>query len=69
VDRAVSFDVVLGGLFSVLAGVDVVAMGEMRMVRSGFVLALGVMAGGFAMMTRSVFVMIRCLLVMIRCFL
>lgn len=65
---AVRFDVVLGCLLSVFAGVDVVAVRKVRVMRGSFVVPIGVMACGFAVVTRSVLVMVRCLVVMMRCF-
>jgi len=61
---AVGFDVVVGGVLGVLRWVNVVAVGQVGMVRGGFVVAFGVVPGGFAVMARSVFVMLRCLGVM-----
>jgi hypothetical protein len=47
--------------------VDVVAVSEMRVVRGGFVIALAVVPGGFAVMAGSVLVVIRCVIVMLGC--
>lgn len=65
---AVRLDVVLGCVLSVFARVNVVSMCEMRVVRCGFMVSVGVMPGGFAVVARSVLVMLRCLIVMMRCF-
>jgi hypothetical protein len=64
----VIFDVVLCRVFRVFAGVDVMTVSEMSVMRSGFVIFFGMMPGGFPVMTRSVLVMLRCLSVMLRCF-
>ena len=68
VHSAVRLDVMLGGVLGVLEGVEVVAVGEVRMVGGRLVFAIQVMLGGFAVMTRSVLVMFRCLTVMMSCF-
>jgi hypothetical protein len=68
VNRSVRFDVVLGSVFCVLLGVDVVAMGEVSMVGGRFVISVEVMFRGFAVMARSVLVVLRCLGVMPSCF-
>ena len=60
--------VVLGCFFGVLGRLDGVTVRQVCVVTSSFVKALLMMAGGFAMMTRSVLEMLRCLLVMVRCF-
>lgn len=65
---AVSFDVMLGSVLRVFGGVHVMAVGQMRVVGCGFVIALGVMPGGFMVMARSVLVVFRCLGVMLSCF-
>jgi hypothetical protein len=65
---AVRFHVVLGGLFGVLLGVDVVSVRQVGVVSGGFVVAVLVMLGGFVVMARSVLVVLRCLLVMLGCF-
>jgi hypothetical protein len=65
----VCFHVMLGGVFRVLVGMDVVAVGKMGVMGSRFVVSILVMLSGFTVMTRSVFVMLRCLGVMVRCFL
>jgi len=66
---AVGFDVMPRGMLGVFGRVRVVAMGQMRVVRSGFVVALGVVPCGFVVMARSVFVMFRRLLVVLGCLL
>jgi hypothetical protein len=60
--------VVLGRLFGMLDSMQVVTVRQVRVMGGSFMKALLVMAGGFAVMTRSEFVMLRCLLVMVRCF-
>ena len=64
VSVAVRLNVVLGCLLSMLRGVNVVAMGEVRVMRGSFMVPFGVMAGGFAVVARSVLVVLRCLVVM-----
>ena len=44
------------------------AVGQVGVVACSLVKTFVVMTGGFAMVTRSVFVMLRCLPVMMRCF-
>ncbi len=65
---AVRFDVVLGGFFCVLGGLDMVAVCQVGMVGGGFVIAAFMVLGGFAVVARSVVVVLRCLLVMLNCF-
>lgn len=65
---AVRLNVVLGCLLGVLSGVNVVTMGEVRVMRGSFMIPIGMMAGGFAVVARSVLVVLRCLVVMMRCF-
>ena len=65
---AVRLDVVLGCLLRMLAGVDVMPVSQMRMMRGCFVISVRVMPGGFAVVARSVLVMLGCLLVMVCCF-
>lgn len=62
-------NVVLGGMFRMLGGMDMVAVGKMSMMGSDFVVTRKVMLCGFVVMARSVFVMFRCLGVMLCCFL
>jgi hypothetical protein len=64
----VSFDVMLGRLLCVLCCVQVVAMRQVSVMAGSFVETFLVVAGCFAVMTRSVLVMLRCLLMMMRCF-
>ena len=59
----------LGRLLGVLDGMEVVAMGEVRMMGGRFVIAVQVVLGGFPVMARSVFVMFRCLAVVMSCWL
>jgi len=56
-----------GGVLGVLRGVKIVGEGKVGVVRSGFVVAVGVMPGGFMVMACSVLVMFRCLGVMMGC--
>jgi hypothetical protein len=65
---AVRFNVMLGRLFRMLAGLNVVPVGQMCMVGGRFMISVGVVFRGFAVMARSVFMMIRCLVVMMGCF-
>ena len=58
----------LGGMLGVLGCMSVVAVSQMSVMRSRFVIAFLVMACGFVVVARSVLVMLRCLLVMVRCF-
>ena len=46
----VKLDMRLGGFAGVMFGVLVMGMGEMGMMRAGFVVAVGDVAGGCAMM-------------------
>jgi hypothetical protein len=62
------FHVMLHGGFRVLGGVYVMAVGEVRVVSSLFMVARFVVRGGFLVMTRSVLVVFRCLLVVMCCF-
>lgn len=55
-------------VLSMFSRVYMVAMGEMRMMRGGFMVSIQVMTGGFAMVARSLLVMVRCLVVVVRCF-
>ena len=47
---AVIFHMRLGGVLGMLGGMDVVSMGQMRVVRSFFVTATRVMLGGLVVM-------------------
>jgi hypothetical protein len=64
----VRFHVMLGGVFGMLGGVDVMAVSQMGVVSGRFVVSLQMALGGFAVVTRSVLVMLRCLSVMMGCF-
>ena len=61
-------NVILGSVLGMLDGMNVMAMSQMRVMGSGFVVAVQVMLGGFMVMTRSVLMMFRCLRVMMGCF-
>jgi hypothetical protein len=61
--------VVLGRVLGMFRRVDVMAMRQMRVVGSSYVVTALVMAGGFVVMARSVLMVFRCLLVMMGCFL
>ncbi len=63
----VRFEVVFGGVFGVLGGVNMVSVSQMGVVCGGFVVAVGVVPGGFMVMACSVLVMLRCLGVMLGC--
>jgi hypothetical protein len=65
----VNFDVALGGFCSMLSGVLVVAVCQVRMVRGFFVVATLVVLGCLMVMTGCVCVVFRCVLVMLCCFL
>ena len=58
-------DVRFGGLAGMMLGVLVMRVGEMRMMRAGFVIAIGDMSRGFTMVLGGVFVMLGGLLVML----
>jgi len=60
---------VLGRVLGMFRRVDVMAMRQMRVVGSSYVVTALVMAGGFVVMARSVLMVFRCLLVMMGCFL
>lgn len=60
-------EVVFGGVLGVLRGVKMVGVGKVSVVGGGFVVAVGVMLGGFMVMACSVLVMLRCLSVMMGC--
>ncbi len=51
-------DVRLGGFSRVMFGVPVMGMGEMRMMRARFVIAVGDMTGGGAVMLGGLLVML-----------
>ncbi len=66
--RFVVFHVRLGGLGGVMAGVLMMAVREVGVMRGGFVLACFVMLGGFLVMARRVFVVLGCCVVVFGCF-
>jgi hypothetical protein len=68
VRRAVSLNVMLGGMFGVIGSMHMMAMSQVGMVSGRFMVAVVVVTCGFAVMARSVFVVFRCLGVMMRCF-
>jgi len=59
----------LGRVLGMLGGMDMMAMGQMRVMRSFLVMAGLVMSGGLMVMVRRKFVMPSGVLVMISCFL
>jgi len=65
----VRFNLALHGVFCVLGGVYMMAMGEVRGMRGLLVVAGFVVCSGFLVMTRSVLVVFRCLLVVMSCIL
>ncbi len=65
----VRFDVVLDRVFRVFGGVNVMAVGEVRVVSGLFVVARFMVRGGFLVVARSVLVVFRCLLVVMSCIL
>jgi hypothetical protein len=65
---AVRLNVVLGSVLGMLGGMGVMAMSQMCVVGSGFVVAVQVMLGGFVVMARSVLMMFCRLGVMMGCF-
>jgi hypothetical protein len=56
-------------VFGMLSSMDLMSVGQVRMVSGGLVIAGFMMRGGFVVMMRSLFVIFRCLLVMICSFL
>lgn len=64
----VRFNVMLGRMFGMFSRMDLVTVGQMRMVCGRFVIPIQVMLGGFVVMACSVLVMLRCLGVMTGCF-
>ncbi|MGO9436004.1 MAG: hypothetical protein ACLPH3_04170 [Terracidiphilus sp.] len=64
----VRFNVVLGGFLGVFGGMDIVAVGQVSVMGSRFVVAFQMMLGGFMVMARSVLVVLRCSGVMVCCF-
>jgi hypothetical protein len=65
---AVRFNVVFGCMLGVLCRVGVVSVGQVRVVRRGFVVAIKMMLGGFAVVACSVLVVVRRVRVVMRCF-
>jgi hypothetical protein len=63
----VGFNVVLGCVCRVLAGMGVVGVRKVRVVGGLLVVALRVVLGGCMVVACSVFVMIRCLGVVLSC--
>ena len=66
---AVCFDVLLGSMLSMIGGMDVMGMRQMRMMGRFLVIARLVVPGSFVVMTRSVLMVLSCLFVMMGCFL
>ena len=66
---AVRLNVLPGGVLSVLSGMGVMPMSQVRVVGGGLVIALLVMAGGSALVACSVLRMLRCLGMAMGCFL
>jgi hypothetical protein len=58
-------DMGLGGFARVMLGVLVMGVGEMGMMRAGFVVAVGDMSGGSAVMIGGLFVMLCGVLMML----
>lgn len=65
---AVCFDVMLGRVLGVLGCMDMVSVGQVRVMGSRFVVAFQMMFGGFVMVARSEFMMLCRLCVMMGCF-
>jgi len=65
----VIFHMSLGRVLGMLGGMDMMAMGQMRVMRSFLVMAGLVMSGGLMVMVRRKLVMPSGVLVMISCFL
>ena len=63
------FDVLLGSMLSMIGGMDVMGMRQMRMMGRFLVIARLVVPGSFVVMTRSVLMVLRCLFVMMGGFL
>ncbi len=57
----------LGGMLVMLRGVKMVSVGQVGVMRGGFVIAVEVMLGGFMVVACSVLVMLRCLGVVMGC--
>ena len=66
---AVCFNVLLGSMLSMIGGMDVMGMRQMRMMGRFLVIARLVVPGSFVVMTRSVLMVLSCLFVMMGCFL
>jgi hypothetical protein len=67
--RAVCFHMVLGCVLGMFSGVDMVSMGDMRVVR-GFLMVPGfMMFGCLFVMARRMLMMLGCVLVVLSCFL
>ena len=60
----VRLNVLLGGMLGVFLGVDMMTLGQVRMVTGLYVVPIFVMLCGFAVMARSVLMVLRCLGVM-----
>jgi hypothetical protein len=60
---------VLRRVLGVLGSMNMMPVRQVRIVGSGFMVAFGVVLGGFMVMARSVLVVLRCLGMMIRGFL
>jgi len=58
-----------GGVFGVVGGVDLVAMGQLGVMRGAEMIARRMVFGGFGMMMGGKAVMVGCLAVMMRCLL
>jgi hypothetical protein len=65
----VCLNVVLRRVFRVLAGMDAVSVGQVRVVCGLFVVPRFVLRGGFVVVARSVLMVLRCLFVMMGCYL
>jgi hypothetical protein len=63
----VMFHVQFGRFCCVVSCVVRMAMGRVRMMRGGLMVAVFVVLGGFAMVPGCVFMMFRCLVMMLRC--
>jgi hypothetical protein len=58
----------LGRMLGVFLGMHLMAVRQMRVMGSFFVVVILMMLGGFVVMARSVLMVFRCLLVMLGCF-
>jgi hypothetical protein len=61
----VCFNVVLGSVLRMFAGIDMVSVSQVRVMGSCFIVAILVMFSCFVVVARSVLVMFRCLRVML----